>query len=570
MGGARRTLARLALVLVCRCEDFPAPVVSSLVGVQCHAEMFPSMLCNACVLLVRGLLVLLAGLLALLGGPAAAAQEALTILHTSEHHGTVLPIEQRGQKRVAGMAGRATLISEIRRQTAALLVVDSGDILVGTPMSSLFRGEPDVQAMNLMGYQAMAAGNHEFDYGLDHLRALQSLAQFPILCSNLAAPAAELPCQASAVVRAGRLSIGLIGLLGRRNFPDTFSRSVAALLQLRDPVQTARHLARELKAQHSVDLVVALTHQETDEDEALLAQAPEIDVIIGGHTPGFDGLRSPVVPGPVAELENPGRVFVKTHRQGRTIGRLDVRITKGASAEGRPRIGWAKAENLPVTDEVAPDRSVAALIDRYNRQLEEQTAAVVGRALVALDGENEHIRTRETNLGNLLADLLRAEFGTEVALINAGQIRDSIPAGPVALKRVLNVLPFHSSTVTLSITGQQLRLALENSVSTLPSPAPPGRFLQVSGLTVTYDLSAPPGSRVREVVVGGRPLEPTQHYSVATDAFLADGGDGYAMLANAKNRIDRQVPIRDLLLAALRAGPLVASVDGRIRFVQAN
>jgi 5'-nucleotidase len=167
----------------------------------------------------------------------------------------------------------------------------------------------------------------------------------------------------------------------------------------------------------------------------------------------------------------------------------------------------------------------------------------------------------------LLADLAKSEFGTDLALVNSGQVRDSIPAGPVDLTRVLRVLPFSSTLVTLSISGQELRAALENSASRLPVGN--GRFLQVSGLTVTYDPQAPVGSRVRDVMVGDKPLDQLRRYTVTTDSFIADGGDGYTMLQQAQDRIERQVPLRDLLLQTLKERPLKASLDGRIRFAEA-
>jgi 5'-nucleotidase len=497
---------------------------------------------------------------------AAFTDQTLTILHTSEHHGQALPIERRGEPRIAGMEGRAALINSIKKESEAVLLVDSGDLLIGTPLSSFFRGEPDIKAMNLMGYQAMAAGNHEFDFGLDHARRLKELARFPMLCSNLTSRLADLPCQPSAIIATGDLSVGLIGLLGHKNFPDTFNRQVAKIVEFHDPIETARSLAQKLKASQGVDLLVAITHEETDEDLLLLAQVPEIDVIVGGHTEGFDGLRTAAAPAPAEELADPGPLFVKTHRQGRTLGRLDLVVSKQAGTS-RARVVRARARNLPVTESIPPDPAVKALLEDYAKQLESRTGEVIGRSLVMLEGENNRIRTSETNLGNLLADLLRNEFGTEVALVNSGQIRDSIPAGPVDVRRLLRVLPFDSSTVTFTLTGEQMLLALENSASRLPGTMA-GRFLQVSGLSVRYDISGPPGSRVREVSVGGKPLETQRRYSVATDAFLADGGDGYTMFTAAHDRVERQVPLRDLLLAALQTKPLKASVDGRIQFIE--
>ncbi len=493
---------------------------------------------------------------------------SLIILHSSEHHGAALPLEERvgrGETSlVGGMAARATLVKEIRREGAAVLLVDSGDILIGTPLSSFFRGEPDIQAMNLMGYQAMAAGNHDFDYGLDHLAKLGKLATFPILCSNVVGKRAALPCQPTAVIKVGALSIGLIALLGHSNFPASFNREVVEHLDFRPPIETARTLATKLKTKEGADLVVAVTHQGTEEDEALLGQAPEIDVIIGGHTEGFDGLKTAGKPEPVTDAADPGTIFVKTHRQGKTLGRLDLTLARDPGTN-RLRVIKAKATNLPVTAKVPPDPGAQALLDRYAQQLEAQAGKVIGEALVDLEGESGLIRSRETNLGSLLADLLRAEFRTDVALVNGGQIRDSIPAGPVQVKHVLQVLPFDSQMVTFTVTGAELLQALENSVGALPRKA--GRFLQVSGLSVTYDPSAPPGSRVREVLVHGQAVDPKRRYSVATDVFLAEGGDGFTMFANAQDRLDRQIPLRDLLLKALQAGPLQASPDNRIQFV---
>lgn len=495
----------------------------------------------------------------------ARAEQTLTILHTSEHHGQALPIERMGQKREGGLAARARVIADVRKVGPAVLLVDSGDLLIGTPMSSVFRGEPDIKAMNLMGYQAVTVGNHEFDFGLDHLRGMQALARFPFLCSNLTGKGVELPCRGSTVVPVGDLSIGLISLLGRRNFPDTFNREVVQLLDLRDPLETARASARALK-QEGAHLVLAVTHQEDEEDLALLSQVPEIDAVIGGHTPGFDGLRTAGSVAPVAESTNPGPIFVKTHRQGRTIGRLDLTLDRMPDDPTKVKVVKAQARNLPIGEDIKPDQSVQELVQDYARKMDALGATVVGRAVVDLDGETTTVRTSESNLGNLLADLARLEFGTDLALVNSGQIRDSIPAGPVDLTCVLRVLPFGSTLVTISISGQELRAALENSVSRLP--ATNGRFLQVSGLTVTYDPQAPTGSRVREVRVGDKPLDQVRRYTVTTDSFIADGGDGYAIFQQAQDRVERQVPLRDLLLQVLKDRPLKASLDGRIRFLQ--
>jgi 5'-nucleotidase len=313
-----------------------------------------------------------------------------------------------------------------------------------------------------------------------------------------------------------------------------------------------------------VDLLVAITHQDTEEDLALAQKVPALDVIIGGHTEGFDGLvpqGSSIPTQGRVELVGAGPVFVKTHRQGRTLGRLDLVFHDKT-------IMVAEARNLPVSSTLPSDPDVAKLVQGYARRLEEITSQIIGEAAIKLDGDNRDIRNRETNLGNLLADLARRHAGTEIALINAGMVRSSIPAGPITLKRVLEVLPFDSTLISFHITGAQLKEALENSVSRLPQSA--GRFLQVSGISFAVDQTAPSGSRVTAVQVNGLPLDPARRYSVAADHFITEGGDGYSMLLQATGKRDHQIPLRDVLVTALKSGPLTAKEEGRIRRLPAD
>ena len=495
--------------------------------------------------------------LLILGWNPAFASDTLVILHTSEHHGVALPLERAEDPRVGGLAGRATIVEEVRREGSPVLMVDSGDILIGTALSSWFRGEPDILAMNLIRYDAMVAGNHDFDYGLDHLRMLVDLADFPILCTNLRSERFDLPCRSSFVTRLGNLSVGVLGIVGKSNFPETFNRDVAKVLSLVDPIASLQLEAMRLRTESHVDLVLAITHQNTDEDLAILGTVDGVDVIIGGHTEGFDGLYARGLTKTVESMTRPGAVYVKTHRQGRTIGRLDLTIENGSVLD-------ARAHNIPVSASVPVEPTVQQLLVEYRQQFARHAGQILGYATVRLQGDRPVVRTQETNLGNLLTDLMRTRLSTDIALINAGQIRRSLEPGPVTLGDVLSVLPFDSALVTLQITGAVLRQALEHSVSQWPNHS--GRFFQMSGLQVTYNAMVPGGSRVRDILIGGVPLDISKTYSVATDAFVADGGDGYDMLTLATHRIDHQTPLRDLLLKALAEGPLHPDPGHRIVF----
>ena len=475
------------------------------------------------------------------------AQTPLTILHTSEHHGTVQSLEEGPYAGSGGMARRATLIATIRTEADQVLVVDSGDLLIGSAFSAVFRGEADIAAMNLMGYDALAVGNHDFDFGVDHLKKLKQQAKFPFLCTNVR-PRTPGVCQRVVLKLLGPIRVAMIGLIGKGNYPDTFNREAVRDLDFQDPIEAARAVIAEVREQ--AEVIVAITHEDTEEDLALARGVPAIDVIIGGHTQGFDGLIAPDQEKPAQgriELTGGGPIFVKTHRQGRTLGRLDLLYHDRT-------IMVAEARNLPVAAGIPPDPTISQLIEDYARRLNEETSRVMGRTETDLQGESDVIRTRETNLGDLLADLARRETGAEVALINSGTVRGSMVAGPVTYRRLMEILPFDTTLSVLAVTGAQLRMALEHSVSRLPQAN--GRFLQVSGLRYTVDPSAPIGARIKDVQINSMSLDPARRYSVAVTRFIAEGGDGYHVLVEAVGRRDSDVPLRDLLVQALKEGPL--------------
>jgi 5'-nucleotidase len=497
----------------------------------------------------------LAATVVLLAATAAAQGPSLrlTILHTSEHHGNLLPFDTRTARGVGGVAARSGLIARIRQEERHVLLLDSGDILIGTTMSSAFRGEPDILAMNLMGYDAMAAGNHEFDYGLEHFRRLRSLAKFPIISTSIRGRGQEI-APMFVIKRVGGMRVLIFSGIDEYTFPDTIHPNVVRDLEYFDAIGSARGLVRGLASQ--VDLIVALTHMQTDQDLALAREVPQIHAIVGGHTEGFDGLLTAAGGRPVEVLENPPTVFVKTHRLGATLGRLDLTIEGG-------RVRRAVARNLPVTSDIAPDPQVAALVKEYEARLQARFAEVIGRAAVLLDGERENVRSRETNLGNLIADLMREYARAEVAIMNGGGIRGSFAEGPITLGDAFRVLAFDNTVVVLRVTGAQLREALENGVSQVEAGG--GRFPQVSGLTFTFERGRPAGQRVTDVRVGGAPLDPARLYLLATNDFLAGGGDGYAVFRAGRDVRDMQVLLRDLFIEYVRrTGTVAVRTEGRI------
>jgi len=451
------------------------------------------------------------------------------------------------------MAGRAGLIAQVRREVPNVLVLDSGDILIGTAMSSVFRGEPDILAMNLMRYDAMAVGNHEFDFGLDHFRKLQQLAKFPMISTSVRAKGKELTPLFILKTVSG-LRVLIFSGLDNETYPDSIHPAVVSELEYFDPISSAQGLVRGLG--RGADLIIALTHMRTDKDLALAKAVPQIHVIVGGHTEGFEGIMTAAGDKPVESMANPSTIYVKTQRLGATLGRLDLEIVGG-------RIRRAVARNLPITPQTPVDPQAAGLVKDYEGRLKTRFSESVGRASQFLDGERETIRTKETNLGNLVADVMRQFGKTDVAIMNAGGIRGSLSEGPITLGDTFRVLAFDNTLVTLQVTGGQLREALENGVSQVEQGA--GRFPQVSGLSFVYERVRPIGQRVVEVRVGSQPLDPARLYSVATNDFVAGGGDGYATFRTARQVKDTQSVLRDIFVDFIRrVGMVSAKVEGRI------
>ncbi|HYO91056.1 MAG TPA: 5'-nucleotidase, partial [Pyrinomonadaceae bacterium] len=248
----------------------------------------------------------------------------------------------------------------------------------------------------------------------------------------------------------------------------------------------------------------------------------------------------------------------------RQMGRIVLNI-KAPSGQ-LESIDW---EVIPVTRDIEPDPSFAAVTDKYKDLLTE-LAERVGHTDVQLDAGSEANRTRETNVGNFVADAFRQVTGADVALINGGSIRaDSIISpGELTKRDVLAIFPFANPVVKLEVTGATLRAALEHGVSSGPEETEPGRFPQVSGINFTFDPTRPAGSRLTEVTVNGQPLDNKKTYALATSTFLAvDAGDGYTMFSGARFLIkpEQAQKAPDVLRKAIASVKAIApKTEGRI------
>jgi 5'-nucleotidase len=501
----------------------------------------------------RTFLALLCGSLICLGlAPslhAAAPAErsaSLVILQLNDLY-DITPVE-KGRK--GGLARVATLRDRIAAEAPHSIFVLAGDFLSPSTMSSMFQGSQMVAALNAVGLDLATFGNHEFDFGSAVTQERMKESRFTWVSSNILEPETGLPFggAASFVLREyGGVRVAFLGL----TTPETHTLSKgAAGLTFLDPIQTAKDVvarARRVKA----DVIVALTHQDMADDKRLAAAVPEIDLILGGHE------HTPL------DARVARTLILKTGSDAVALGRIDVLVTLGKGGR-RVETTW---KLLPVTDEIPEQPEVAAVVKRYADLTAAALNVGVGETKLPLDTRSEMVRTRESAVGDLVADLMRDALGADVALVNGGGIRGNavFPAGPLRRDDVLKILPFANKVVKLEVSGEVLRAALEHGLSQFEKTA--GRFPQCSGLRLSFDPTRPVGSRLVSVTVGGQALDPRAHYTLATFDFIHGGGDGYSMFQQARVLVKAENgPMdSDLILDRLKQGPIAPVLDGRIR-----
>lgn len=501
---------------------------------------------------------------------AAAAEGArIALLHLNDFHSKHEGVAEGGSLCREGgpcAGGAARLAGAIREARAAALaegrapfLLDAGDQFMGSLYYTLHRGLAEAAVQRAVGTMAMSLGNHEFDNGPENLARYAAAVPFPLLSANLdtrAEPLLRDRVTASAVLESAGARIGVVGL----TTPETAtSSSPGPNLRFTDPIEAAERAAFDLR-RRGIGTVVVLSHLGLPADRRLAAEVEGIDAIIGGHSHLLlaDGLAGAVGPHPLLVAGRGRDVRIaQVACHGRYLGRLDLDLgTDGGVA----RHGGAVR---PIGPEVAEDPAVAAVVAEYAAPLGE----IRRRPLALAEGPfpDASCRDGECALGSLVAEAALARIpGAEIAMVNAGGLRASLPAGMLTLGAVLAVLPFGNTLATLTIRGGALRAALENGLSRLPAAA--GRFPQVAGLRIAFDPAAPPGQRLRDVRTADGPLENDRAYRVVTNNFMRAGGDGYAVLRDAAlEAYDDGPPLEEVVADHLSARGRVAPVlDGRI------
>ena len=492
--------------------------------------------------------------------PLHAEERELVLLSTNDFHSAIDPVlaywlSEDPQRRLGGAEHLMTLVEQIRareeKRGVPTFLFDSGDLFTGK-IAKLTRGEALMEMLAVLRYDALGIGNHEFDYGWQNFRDQMFRVEYPVLGANIFYRAstpdgALIPFAAPhAILERNGVRLGVIGIIGL-DARSVILPSFVKPLEFTEPAEAVRQSIAKIG--DDVDLIVVLAHQgktgpmqtdaenrpevqrDFDADIELCGAVPEIDVLLGGHA--HRGIETPYV------HPETGCLITQTYGFGTRLGFLRLRI----DTEARKVISH-QGELLKVwSDELAPDPKMKARMDLYR----ERVARLADRVVGTLAGPLPRVYNGESALGNFVTDVLRERSGADVAVTNAGGLRADLSAGEVTAGDVHDALPFFNTVVTVELTGAQLKEVLEQGLTLERG------MLQVSGIEVRFDPEAPSGSRLLEAVIAGKDLNPSRVYRVATNSFVAEGGDLYSTFEDQEWISNDGVDLADAVIEVFEA-----------------
>ena len=441
----------------------------------------------------------------------------VTILHVNDVY-QFMPVD--GGKR-GGLARLLTLKKEALKDNPNTIFTLGGDTISPSVETRTYKGAQMIDAWNAVGIDYAVFGNHEFDIKTADLLERMKESKFKWLGANVVDTRNDNKIFAGLppyeIREIGGVKIGLIGLL----LPETKqTSSMEESLDVTDFCATAKKWVKHLRKKEKVSAVIGLTHLSMSQDKQL-AGCADFDLILGGHEHTL------------LQSSSHGTPIFKMTADARELGKFNLNFN--AATKRLESFDW---EIVPVTDQIEDAPEFVPVFEKYKALLE-QLAVKVGATAVELDALSLSNRTKETNIGNFVADSYRNAVKADAALVNGGSIRADLTYNPGALTKrdVLSILPFNNPIVKIEISGKTLREALEHGVarSAVGEDGEPGRFPQISGVSFKFDTTKPAGSRTSEILVGGQPLDENKTYTLATSDFLVSrSGDGYVMFKDAK------------------------------------
>ncbi|MEW6203442.1 MAG: bifunctional UDP-sugar hydrolase/5'-nucleotidase [bacterium] len=462
---------------------------------------------------------------------------SLIFLHTNDLHGAFRGTDVRGGLNLApqqGLLRIGTIVKQIRTENRPVVLLDAGDLIHGTPMMDIFRGRPMFNVLNHLKYDAVTLGNHEFDMGQSVLTDNLREAKMPILAANAVFTRKELAKRTMpyVIVKRGNIRIGIVGLLT----PETLELqwyTTAEGLEILSPAETLQKITTEIRGK--VDILVVLSHLGISKDKEIAQAVKDIDFIFGGHT-------HTVTQQPIKVNDT---LICSTGSHGKYLGRLNVNLT---FAENKWKIDRTEYSLIEITPEIPENKELLKIYTPFAHEVEKKLAEKVGESWVDLNFEG--MRTKETRLGDQIADLIRGAAGTDIAVIDTTTVNGGVASGTVTVGHLYSVLGSYTrqEIVKGKFTGRTIREMLEYAVSGTRHPL----LLQVSGIEFWYDPQLPAGSRISEISISDKPLDNTKEYTLATTAHLFMGGSGFKMMKNHLSIESTGKQLRNIIAAGIR------------------
>ncbi|EAM0983060.1 bifunctional UDP-sugar hydrolase/5'-nucleotidase [Salmonella enterica] len=508
--------------------------------------------------LKRGVALALLTAFALASQPAQAYEKdktyKITILHTNDHHGHFW----RSEYGEYGLAAQKTLVDSIRKEVAqeggSVLLLSGGDINTGVPESDLQDAEPDFRGMNLIGYDAMAVGNHEFDNPLTVLRQQEKWAKFPFLSANIYQKSTgERLFKPWAIFTRQDIKIAVIGLTtddtAKIGNPEYFTD-----IEFRKPAEEAKVVIQELNMNEKPDVIIAATHMghydngdhgsnaPGDVEMARSLPAGSLAMIVGGHSQDPVCMASEnkkqvnYVPGtPCAPDKQNGIWIVQAHEWGKYVGRADFEFRNGEMkmvnyqlipVNLKKKVTWdnGKSERVLYTPEIAENPQMLSLLTPFQNKGKAQLEVKIGSVNGFLEGDRSKVRFVQTNMGRVILTAQIARTGADFGVMSGGGIRDSIEAGDITYKSVLKVQPFGNIVVYADMSGKEVVDYLTAVAQMKPDSGAYPQFANVSFVAKEGKLT--------DLKIKGEPVDPAKTYRMATLSFNATGGDGYPRIDN--------------------------------------
>ncbi|SCH63765.1 Trifunctional nucleotide phosphoesterase protein YfkN precursor [uncultured Clostridium sp.] len=440
----------------------------------------------------------------------------ITILHTNDTHGRL-----KADSSVIGI----DTVAAIKNNTENSILVDAGDTIHGLPFVTLSKGQDAVDLLNAAGYEYIVPGNHDFNYGYSRLMELfkNSVSlkngenKLRLLASNVKKDGQSV-FESNNIkemeVNGKTVKVGFFGIATQETAYKTNPNNVKGI-EFTSPIDAAKEQVAELEKQ-GADVIVALSHVGTDESSNptaydVINAVDGIDVYVDGHShttfKNGDKVNDTLLVSTGEYLSNLGKVELELDENNEVLDATASLITK--------------EEALKVT----PDANVKAKIAEIDAKQGDVLSEVVGKTTIDLDGDRNSVRFGETNLGNLITDAMISETGADIAITNGGGIRASIKAGDITKGDIVSVLPFGNYIVTKQLTGAQIKQILEFGVRSYGESL--GGFPHVAGIKFVVDPSKKVGDRIISLTINGKDLDMNKTYTVATNDFMAAGGDDY-------------------------------------------